>query len=180
MEPSGPLYFRNFLDEKSTICRLLFATRPTVHTDWSAAEWRRGHHSIPGMGGDQVGQFANADHAMERESRMQFDWKRKMAFSRDLQLRMCCDGDKPGQGQCVFHTDLGVKRGSRRWQQYSATCPQGTKKVDLFETWQTQLREIQTKFSVKNGNSQPSFLLIRDVMLNHFNSAIFKNKSSSF
>uniref|UniRef100_A0A1I7ZAZ9 Mucin-5AC n=1 Tax=Steinernema glaseri TaxID=37863 RepID=A0A1I7ZAZ9_9BILA len=48
--------------------------------------------------------------------------------TRDVQLRMCCDNTE----NCVFATDRGVKRGTRRWIEHTATCPQGTKKV-IFE-----------------------------------------------
>uniref|UniRef100_A0A1I8BGU3 Venom protein n=1 Tax=Meloidogyne hapla TaxID=6305 RepID=A0A1I8BGU3_MELHA len=51
--------------------------------------------------------------------------------TRDLQLRVCCD-DTGNEEQCVFQTDKGVKRGSRRWIEQTATCPQGTKKI-IFE-----------------------------------------------
>uniref|UniRef100_A0A914LAP6 Uncharacterized protein n=1 Tax=Meloidogyne incognita TaxID=6306 RepID=A0A914LAP6_MELIC len=50
--------------------------------------------------------------------------------TRDLQLRVCCDDTN--DRQCVFQTDRGVKRGSRRWVEQDATCPQGTKKI-IFE-----------------------------------------------
>ncbi|KAK0398533.1 hypothetical protein QR680_002637 [Steinernema hermaphroditum] len=48
--------------------------------------------------------------------------------TRDVQLRVCCDNTQ----NCVFETDKGVKRGTRRWIEHTATCPQGTKKV-IFE-----------------------------------------------
>uniref|UniRef100_A0A915MZN6 Uncharacterized protein n=1 Tax=Meloidogyne javanica TaxID=6303 RepID=A0A915MZN6_MELJA len=50
--------------------------------------------------------------------------------TRDLQLRVCCDDTN--DRQCVFQTDRGVKRGSRRWVEQDAMCPQGTKKVFKF------------------------------------------------
>ncbi|TMS38125.1 hypothetical protein L596_004920 [Steinernema carpocapsae] len=48
--------------------------------------------------------------------------------TRDVQLRVCCDNTQ----NCVFETEKGVKRGTRRWIEHMATCPQGTKKV-IFE-----------------------------------------------
>lgn len=45
--------------------------------------------------------------------------------TRNVQLRVCCDSTE----NCVFETDLGIKRGTRRWMVYQATCPAGTSKV---------------------------------------------------
>uniref|UniRef100_A0A915EQG1 Uncharacterized protein n=1 Tax=Ditylenchus dipsaci TaxID=166011 RepID=A0A915EQG1_9BILA len=44
--------------------------------------------------------------------------------TRDVQLRVCCDTDQ----DCVFETERGVRRGSRRWKEHTATCPKGTQK----------------------------------------------------
>lgn len=50
--------------------------------------------------------------------------------TRDLRLRVCCDSiDNSEGGICVFETDGGVRRGSRNWKEYTATCPRGTQKV---------------------------------------------------
>uniref|UniRef100_A0A914C4X5 Uncharacterized protein n=1 Tax=Acrobeloides nanus TaxID=290746 RepID=A0A914C4X5_9BILA len=48
--------------------------------------------------------------------------------TRNVQLRVCCDSTE----NCVFETDLGIKRGTRRWMVYQATCPAGTSKI-IFE-----------------------------------------------
>ncbi|CAD5227333.1 unnamed protein product [Bursaphelenchus xylophilus] len=48
--------------------------------------------------------------------------------ARNIQLRVCCDTTE----NCVFETEIGVKRGSRRWKLHYASCPVGTQKV-LFE-----------------------------------------------
>lgn len=50
--------------------------------------------------------------------------------TRNVQLRLCCDTTE----NCVFETELGIKRGTRRWLVYRATCPAGTKKVSLVPT----------------------------------------------
>lgn len=52
----------------------------------------------------------------------------KSSLTRDLQLRLCCDGTDRDE-QCVFQTDKGIRRGTRRWLEHTAICPQGTKKV---------------------------------------------------
>uniref|UniRef100_A0A914H1X1 Uncharacterized protein n=1 Tax=Globodera rostochiensis TaxID=31243 RepID=A0A914H1X1_GLORO len=51
--------------------------------------------------------------------------------TRALQLRVCCDRTDRDEN-CVFETELGAKRASRKWKDHLATCPQGTKKI-IFE-----------------------------------------------
>lgn len=48
--------------------------------------------------------------------------------TRDVQLRVCCDSTE----NCVYETELGVKRGSRRWKEHTVTCEKGTQKVATF------------------------------------------------
>ncbi|KAE9556511.1 hypothetical protein FO519_000205 [Halicephalobus sp. NKZ332] len=48
--------------------------------------------------------------------------------TRNVQLKLCCDNTE----NCVFETEIGVFRGSRRWREFTATCPAGTSTV-IFE-----------------------------------------------
>uniref|UniRef100_A0AC34Q2I8 Uncharacterized protein n=1 Tax=Panagrolaimus sp. JU765 TaxID=591449 RepID=A0AC34Q2I8_9BILA len=48
--------------------------------------------------------------------------------TRNVQLKVCCDTTE----NCVFETEIGVFRGSRRWREHTATCPKGTSKI-IFE-----------------------------------------------
>lgn len=45
--------------------------------------------------------------------------------TRGLQLKACCDN----LTYCVYQTDIGLKRGTRRWLDKEAICPIGTRKV---------------------------------------------------
>ncbi|CAD5220608.1 unnamed protein product [Bursaphelenchus okinawaensis] len=45
--------------------------------------------------------------------------------ARNIQLRVCCDSVE----NCVFETEIGVKRGSRKWRTFQATCPAGTQEI---------------------------------------------------
>ncbi|KAI1714500.1 hypothetical protein DdX_08596 [Ditylenchus destructor] len=50
--------------------------------------------------------------------------------TRDVRLRLCCD--TVDDLYCVWESEKGVRRGSRRWKEHTATCPKGTKKM-IFE-----------------------------------------------
>jgi hypothetical protein len=51
--------------------------------------------------------------------------------TRDLRLRVCCE-DNRKEKNCVWETDKGVKRGSRRWREHQVTCAKGSRKI-IFE-----------------------------------------------
>ena len=63
--------------------------------------------------------------------------------TRGLQLQVCCDSVE----QCVFRTELGVEKGSRRWRGGQAKCPAGTKKVSFCFDFLKWIHEC-TKFAV--------------------------------
>ncbi|KAL3098529.1 hypothetical protein niasHT_021388 [Heterodera trifolii] len=77
----------------------------------------------PGQRSTLTGRLLSGDRATVRFKA----WE----ATRSLQLRVCCDRTDREEN-CVFATELGVKRSSRKWTDHLATCPQGTKKI-IFE-----------------------------------------------
>jgi hypothetical protein len=49
--------------------------------------------------------------------------------TKNMQLKLCCGSLKT----CVFETDLGLKRGTRKWLSQQAVCPSNTKRVREFK-----------------------------------------------
>lgn len=47
--------------------------------------------------------------------------------AKNLQLKVCCGNRKT----CVFETEIGLKRGTRKWLSRQATCPGGTELVSI-------------------------------------------------
>lgn len=64
--------------------------------------------------------------------------------TKNLQLRACCDNIT----NCPFESDMGLKRGTRRWLNNQLVCPSGTNRVNL-----TNLKQINAQFFRFSSNA---------------------------